>query len=303
MSAKKIVILGSCNTDMVIRTEHLPVPGETILGGEFMMNPGGKGANQAVAAARLGGDIAFITKVGNDLFGKQSVEGYEKENIDTKYIFSDPNNPSGVALIMVDSKAENCIAVASGANGTLLKKEVDESREVIENAEILLMQLEVPYETVAYAAEMANKAGVKVILNPAPAIKLPDDIYPNLHMITPNTTEAEILSGVKVTDWDSAKKAADVIAAKGANIVIITLGSLGALIKKDGEYIEVPIEVKVKAVDTTAAGDTFCGALVVAMSEGMELHEAVRFANRAAGLSVTKPGAQMSIPYRNEVIL
>lgn len=301
MASKKIVVLGSCNTDMVIQTDRLPVPGETILGGEFMMNPGGKGANQAVAAARLGGEVTFITKIGNDHFGSKSVEIYAQENIDTKYVFSDSNNPSGVALITVDKNAENCIVVASGANKTLGIEDVNKGKDVIEEAEILLMQLEVPYETIEHAASIAKKAGVKVILNPAPAYALPDSLYPDLYMIIPNMTEAEILSGIPVTDWESAKKAADVIAAKGVDIVIITLGSLGALVKNGDEYLEVALEVKVKAVDTTAAGDTFCGALTVALAEGADLHTAVRFANRAAGLSVTNFGAQMSIPYRKDI--
>lgn len=302
MKSKKIVVLGSCNTDMVVKTDRLPVPGETIIGGEFMMTPGGKGANQAVAASRLGGDVIFITKTGNDIFGHQSIELYENENINTDYIFSDTDNPSGVALITVDAHAENCIVVASGANKTLRKEEVDKSREVIESADILLMQLEVPIETVQYAANIANKANVKVILNPAPACALPDELLSDLYMVIPNMTEAEILSGVKVTDWDSAKAAADIIAQKGVDIVIITLGKLGALVKKGDQYIEVPIEVEVKAVDTTAAGDTFCGALAVAISEERDMEEAVRFANRAAGLSVTKMGAQVSIPYKYEIV-
>ncbi|MBK5722363.1 ribokinase [Dysgonomonas sp. Marseille-P4677] len=302
MKAKKIIVLGSCNTDMVIQTARLPVPGETIIGGEFMMTPGGKGANQAVAASRLGGNVTFITKIGNDVFGRQSLELYQNENINTDHVFLDPNNPSGVALITVDNNAENCIVVASGANKTLSKEDVDKCREEIESADILLIQLEIPLETVEYAAEIAYKAGVKVIVNPAPASFLPDNLFKNTHMIIPNMTEAEILSGVKVFDWNSAKTAADVISKKGVDIVIITLGILGALLKENGTYHEIPIEVKVKAVDTTAAGDTFCGALCVAISEGTPLTEAIRFANRAAGLSVTKMGAQVSIPYRKDIV-
>ncbi len=299
---KKIIVLGSCNTDMVVHAEHLPVPGETIIGGEFMMTPGGKGANQAVAASRLGGNVTFITKIGNDVFGRQSVELYQEENINVDYVFSDPDNPSGVALIAVDRNAENCIVVASGANKTLSKEDINECREEIESADILLMQFEIPLETVEYAAEIANKAGVKVILNPAPASFLSDSLFQNTHMLIPNMTEAEIISGVKVTDWESAKRAADVINGKGADVVIITLGVLGALLKENGTHHEIPIEVKVKALDTTAAGDTFCGALCVAVSEGMPLKDAIRFANRAAGISVTKMGTQISIPYRKEIV-
>ncbi len=302
MKVKKIIVLGSCNTDMVIRTDRLPVPGETIIGGEFMMTPGGKGANQAVAASRLGGNVTFITKIGNDIFGKQAVELYERENINTDFVFSDPNNPSGVALITVDGNAENCIAVASGANKTLSKEDVEKCRELIESADILLMQFEIPMEAVEYAAEIANKAGVKVILNPAPASYLSENLSKNIHMLIPNMTEAEIISGIKVTDWDSAKKAADIINEKGVDIVIITLGALGAILKENGMYREIPIETKVKAIDTTAAGDTFCGALCVAISEEMPLLEAIRFANRAAGLSVAKVGSLVSIPHRKDIL-
>ncbi|WP_236263896.1 ribokinase [Dysgonomonas sp. Marseille-P4677] len=299
---KKIIVLGSCNTDMVIQAAHLPVPGETIIGGEFMMTPGGKGANQAVAASRLGGNVTFITKIGNDIFGRQSLRLYQDENINTDYVFLDTNNPSGVALITVDNNAENSIVVASGANKTLSKDEVEKCRNEIENADILLMQLEIPLETVEYAAEMANKAGVKIILNPAPASILPDSLFKNIDVIIPNITEAELISGVRVNNWESAKVAADIISQKGVDTVIITLGSLGALLKVDGVCYEFPVEEKVKAVDTTAAGDTFCGALSVALSEDMSFANAIRFANKAAGICVTKMGAQISIPYRKDVV-
>ncbi|MBK5720649.1 ribokinase [Dysgonomonas sp. Marseille-P4677] len=302
MEMKKIIVLGSCNTDMVIQAAHLPVPGETIIGGEFMMTPGGKGANQAVAASRLGGNVTFITKIGNDIFGRQSLRLYQDENINTDYVFLDTNNPSGVALITVDNNAENSIVVASGANKTLSKDEVEKCRNEIENADILLMQLEIPLETVEYAAEMANKAGVKIILNPAPASILPDSLFKNIDVIIPNITEAELISGVRVNNWESAKVAADIISQKGVDTVIITLGSLGALLKVDGVCYEFPVEEKVKAVDTTAAGDTFCGALSVALSEDMSFANAIRFANKAAGICVTKMGAQISIPYRKDVV-
>ncbi len=303
MKTKKIIVLGSCNTDMVIQTTRLPVPGETIIGGDFLMTPGGKGANQAVAASRLGGDVFFITKTGNDVFGRQLLELYQNENINTDCVFSDTDNPTGVALITVDQNAENCIVVAPGANNTLSKEDVDKCRKSIEDAGILLMQFEIPMETVEYAAEIANKAGLKVIINPAPASHISDDLLKNTYMLIPNMTEAEIISGIKVTGWESAKRAADIIHEKGADIVIITLGSLGALLKIDGTYYEIPVEIKVKAVDTTAAGDTFCGALCVAISEGMPVTEAIRFANRAAGITVTKMGAQVSIPYRKDIVL
>ena len=297
---KKIVVIGSCNTDMVVKSERLPVPGETILGGEFMMNPGGKGANQAVTIARLGGNVTFVSKTGNDLFGKQSVEIYKDERIDTRYVFSDPNLPSGVALITVDENGENCIVVASGANSALMPRDIDKAKPVFDDADILLMQLEIPMKTVEYAAEIAFQKGVKIILNPAPAASLSDNLLKCLYAVIPNKTEAEMLSGINVTDWESAKKAADIIAAKGVRIVVITLGSQGALIKENGKYTEVPAE-KIKAVDTTAAGDTFCGAFCVGISEGLSLEDAVKLASKAAAITITKQGAQSSVPYRREI--
>lgn len=303
MIANKIIVLGSSNTDMVIHTDRLPDPGETVLGGEFMMTAGGKGANQAVAASRLGGTVSFISKIGDDYFGKKSISLYQKENINIDNVFIDNDRPSGIAQIIIDAKAENSIVVAPGANMALSKEDVDKSSELIKNASILLMQLEVPLETVNYAISIAKPSNTKVILNPAPACSLPEDIYSDLFLIIPNNTEAEILTGVEVTDWDSAKKAATILHNKGADNVIITLGSAGALVGEKGAFTEVPIEVAVEAVDTTAAGDTFCGAVAVALTEGMDMKQAVRFANRAAGLSVSRKGAQISIPYRKEVIL
>ncbi len=299
--SKKIVVLGSCNTDMVIKSERLPEPGETIIGGIFLMNPGGKGANQAVAASRLGGEVTFICKIGNDLFGQQAVELYRKENINTDYVFKDDEVPSGVALIMVDANGENSIVVASGANYLLDKEDVDQAKEVIENSDLLLMQLETPIETILHAAKLAKKGGAKVILNPAPAQSMPAELLEQLYMIAPNKTEAEMLSGVSISDWKSARFAADKISDKGGLVVVITLGDMGALVKDGDHYYEIPIPLKIEAVDTTAAGDTFCGGLSVGIVEGMNLPEAVKFAHRAAGLSIMKMGAQTSIPYREDL--
>jgi ribokinase len=300
MQSKKIVVVGSCNTDMVIKADRLPVPGETILGGTFFMNPGGKGANQAVAASRMGGNVTLISKTGNDVFGKQSVMLYTAENIKTDFIYSDPKHPSGVALITVDSQGENCIVVASGANAYLNPSDIDKASDEIENSDLVLMQLEIPIETVEYVAEMASKKGIKVILNPAPARALSDNLLKHLYIIIPNKSEAEILSGIKVSDIESAKQAADIISAKGVDIVVITLGSQGALIKEYNEYLFVEA-FKVDALDTTAAGDTFCGAFCVGLSEGRSIPEAVKLAARAAAITVTRMGAQASIPYRSEL--
>lgn len=300
MQAKKIVVVGSCNTDMVIKADRLPIPGETILGGIFFMNPGGKGANQAVAASRMGGNITLISKTGNDVFGKQSVMLYTAENIKTDFIYSDPKHPSGVALITVDSHGENCIVVASGANAYLNPADIDKASAEIEGCDLVLMQLEIPIETVEYVAEMATKKGIKVILNPAPARALSNNLLKNLYIIIPNKSEAEILSGIKVSDIESAKQAADIISAKGVDIVVITLGSQGALIKEYTEYHFVEA-FKVDALDTTAAGDTFCGAVCVGLSEGRSILDSVKLAARAAAITVTRMGAQASIPYRSEL--
>lgn len=301
MHTKKITVVGSCNTDMVIKADRLPIPGETVLGGKFFMNPGGKGANQAVAAARMGGNVTLISKTGNDVFGKQSVMLYDAENIHTDYIFSDPNNPSGVALITVDSNGENCIVVASGANANLFPADIDKAISSIESSNMVLMQLEIPIETVEYVAEIAQKKDIKVILNPAPARALSDKLLKNLYIIIPNRSEAEILSGIKVTDLEKARMAADIISAKGVNIVVITLGSEGALIKEFDQYHFVEA-VKVDALDTTAAGDVFCGTVCVGLAEGKTIIEAVKMAAKAAAITVTRMGAQSSIPYRTELL-
>jgi ribokinase len=300
IQAKKIVVVGSCNTDMVIKADRLPVPGETILGGTFFMNPGGKGANQAVAAARMGGNVTLISKTGNDVFGKQSMMLYAAENIKTDYIFSDSKHPSGVAMITVDSNGENCIVVASGANAYLTPADIDTAISEIEGSDLILMQLEIPIETVEYVAELATKKGIKVILNPAPARALSNDLLKHLYIIIPNKSEAEILSGIKVSDIESAKQAADIISAKGVDIVVITLGSQGALIKEYAEYHFVEA-LKVDAVDTTAAGDTFCGTVCVGLSEGKSILDSVKMAARSAALTVTRMGAQASLPYRSEL--
>lgn len=301
MDVNKIIVVGSCNTDMTIATDQLPLPGETVLGGSFQMFSGGKGANQAVAAARLGGKVALIAKTGNDLFGKQLIAQYKNEAIDIRNTFSDQSLPTGVALIMVDKNGENCIAVASGANEALLPEDIDNAMDAFEGAEILLLQLEIPISTVEYVAKIAYQKGIKVILNPAPAAALSNELLKCLYAIIPNKIEAEVLSGIKITDSQSAQKASDIIAGKGVDKVIITLGSKGAFIKDGESYYEVPA-CKVVPVDTTAAGDTFCGALCVALSEKLSLRKAVEIANKAASIAVSREGAQSSIPYRDEVI-
>lgn len=301
MFSNRITVIGSSNTDMVIKTDKLPAPGETVLGGKFFMNPGGKGANQAVAAARLGGKVTFVAKTGDDIFGKQSRQLFEDENINTDYLFTDTENPSGVALITVDSNAENCIVVAPGANGNLMRTDIEKAKKEIESSEIILMQLEIPIDTVVYASQLAYSAGKKVIINPAPATKLPQQLFSMLYMFTPNETEAELITGIKITSLDAAEQAANKIREWGTRIVIITMGSRGAYLCSDegSKLIAAP---KVEAVDTTAAGDVFNGALAVAVSEGFDLERCVEFANKAASISVTRLGAQSSAPYWKEMI-
>ncbi len=296
----RIAVIGSSNTDMVIKTTKLPAPGETILGGDFFMNPGGKGANQAVAAARLGGNITLIAKTGDDLFGREAKQTFENDHINTDHLTTDPGHPSGVALITVDDHGENCIVVAPGSNSYLSKEDIYLARNEILRSGLILMQLEIPTETVEYAANIAFEAGIKVILNPAPAAKITDDLLSKLYMITPNETEAELISGIPVHDTTSAGLAAQILYRKGVKVVIITLGSKGAYLFTGEKGILIPAP-KVEALDTTAAGDVFNGAIAVAISEGLSLEEAVDFACKAAAISVTRMGAQSSAPYRSEV--
>ena len=297
---KKIIVIGSSNVDMVVRTSHLPAPGETILGGEFFMNQGGKGANQAVAIKRLGGNLIFMAKLGNDVLGRQSVGYFKKEGIDTRYIALDEDSASGVALISVDDHAENSIVEASGANMLLNEQDVDKMLEEMCEGDILLMQLEIPLQTVEYAARKAFGKGVKVVLNPAPARSLPKELFRHLYMVTPNRIEAEMLTGIKIANDADVEKVAEEICAMGVKNVIITLGSKGCLIREEGVSYRIDA-FKVEPVDTTAAGDTFNGALCVGLSEGMDLKQAAVMASKASSIAVTRMGAQSSIPYREEL--
>ena len=300
MNPASIVVVGSTNTDMVIKASHLPQPGETILGGTFFMSAGGKGANQAVAAARLGASVLLMAKPGFDIFGKQAIELFDKEGIDTSCIVRDRMEPSGVALITVDDKGENCIVVAPGANAALRSEDINEAKEKIENASLVLIQLEIPIETVEYVATIATSKGIKLILNPAPAAKLSDELLKKISIITPNQKEAEMLTGLKVNDESSAKQAAMLLQKKGIETVIITMGASGAFVLHENKYTMVPGH-KVNVVDTTAAGDVFNGALAVALCEGKTIEDSVAFACKAAAISVTRLGAQASAPHRREV--
>lgn len=300
MAKKNIVVVGSSNTDMIIKLERIPKPGETIIGGEFVTAAGGKGANQAVGAARAGGAVAFVARVGQDMFGERAVAGFVKDGINVDCVFKDKASPSGVALIFVAKDGENSIAVASGANARLSPADVKKARKALGAASVLVMQLETPLATVQAAAELAAALDVPVILNPAPARPLPDELLKRVSLLTPNETEAELLTGVKVDSDEAAAKAAQALLAKGVQTVIITLGARGAFVATAAGSQIVP-GFKVTPVDTTAAGDIFNGALAVALAEGRPLMEAVRFANAAAALSVTKMGAQPSAPRRKDI--
>ncbi len=298
---KKIIVVGSANTDMVVKSTKLPLPGETLLGGSFFMNAGGKGANQAVAAARLGGNVTLVTKVGNDIFGQQTIAGLQKENINTDYVFIDEEAPSGTALIMVNEEGENCIVVAPGANANLLRSDIEKVKNITDS-EMILMQLEIPMKTIVAVTNIAKQNGLKVIINPAPAQKLDDELLNGLFLITPNETEASLLTGIRVEDEDTASQAAAVFLNKGVQNVIITLGRQGAYFQNENSKIKINAPT-VQAMDTTAAGDTFSGALTVALTENMDWESAIKFAVAAASISVTRLGAQSSVPFRNEIVI
>ena len=296
----KITVVGSSNMDLVVKSERIPTVGETILGGDFIMVPGGKGANQAVAAAKVGADVYFIAKVGDDVFGEQSLANFKKEGLNTKYVVQTKEAPSGVALIMVDEKGNNSIVVAPGANHKLCPEDVTNAEPDIASCGAVVAQLEIPLETIECAARLANKAGVPFVLDPAPARELSPELLGMVDVLTPNETEAQILSGMKVTDQDSARAASEWLLSCGVNTVILTMGAQGFLLA-DKEKTEFVTARKVQAVDSTAAGDAFTGSLAVGMAQGKTLPEAALFANYVAALSVTKMGAQPSMPTRKEV--
>ena len=295
----KILVLGSSNTDMTVRTAALPRPGETLIGGDFVMGPGGKGANQAVAARRLGGDAALVCKVGRDMFGDNAILHYEREGLDTRGILVS-ELPSGVALINVDAKGENSIVVAPGANMDLTEEDTERVSDRIREADIVLLQLEIPIPSVLAAARIAHAGGAQVVLNPAPYAEVPDELFRYVDLFIPNETELSAYTGITVCDRKSALGAADIMLARGVKKIIVTLGSKGSLIYDGKEVCDVAA-CPVEAVDTTAAGDTYCGALCVGLSEGLTLQEAAVFASKASALSVTRPGAQNSMPYRKEI--
>ncbi|WAT00582.1 ribokinase [Rouxiella chamberiensis] len=300
MDKGKLVVLGSINADHVLNIRQFPQPGETVTGSHYTVAFGGKGANQAVAAGRSGADISFIACVGSDDIGERVRQQLASDNIDTRSIEAVADTTTGVALIFVNEDAENVIGIHAGANNALTPDSLPRFESQITQASALLMQLESPLETVMAAARLAKAHKTQVVLNPAPACELPDALLSLVDMITPNETEAEKLTGVKVTNDEDAARAAQILHDKGIATVIITLGSKGVWLSQQGVGKNVP-GFKVKAVDTIAAGDTFNGALVTALLEGTPLDQAVRFAHAAAAIAVTRAGAQSSVPWRQEI--
>ena len=296
---KKIIVVGSSNVDLTVRVRRLPLPGETIRGATLLRTNGGKGANQAVAAARLGADVVFITCLGNDASGGMLSAQFAADGIDTSCIKLSAT-PTGTALIFVDDNAENCIAVAPGSNNDLLPADIDAARSTMEGASYLLVQLVIPMPTVVRAVELAHSLGIKTIMNPAPMNPVPEELFSRIWLITPNQTEAEQLTGVHVESEDDAARAAEVLFAKGIKNVIVTMGSKGSLVCTP-EALEFVPSRKVKAIDTTGAGDVYNGALVAALSQGKSLIEAARVATLASSIAVTRMGAQTSAPYANEI--
>jgi len=296
----KVIVVGSSNTDMVVKVPHIPVPGETIMGSNFMIIPGGKGANQAVAAARAGADVTFVACVSDDTFGKQAIENYQKEGIDTSFIKVIRETHSGIALINVATDGENSISVAPGANSYLLPEDIGACREVFSRASVILAQLEIPIETVKAAADMADSNGIPFILNPAPGGFIHEDLISKISIITPNETEAAILTSNKKFIEEEIPEISRNLYQKGPEIVIITLGSKGVWLKTNETEKIIP-GYKVHAVDTTAAGDVFNGALASALANKDSIEDSIDFAQRAAAISVTKMGAQPSAPSLNEI--
>jgi ribokinase len=300
MDTGKLVVLGSINADHILNIEQFPQPGETVIGKQYTVAFGGKGANQAVAAGRAGADISFIACVGEDDIGERVRKQLASDDIDTSPVEAISGATTGVALIFVNAEGENVIGIDAGANKAVTPEYLNRYQQNIIEASALLMQLESPLETVIAAAKLAKQHNTQVILNPAPACDLPAELLSLVDIITPNETEAERLTGVQVNNNDDAARAAKVLHEKGIDTVIITLGSKGVWLSQKGEGKQI-VGFRVKAIDTIAAGDTFNGALVTSLLEGKSMESAVRFAHAAAAIAVTRPGAQPSVPWRHEI--
>jgi len=290
-----IVVIGSLNMDLVVQAPRAPEAGETLRGTDFRTIPGGKGANQAAAAGKLGGKVAMVGRVGGDAFGPALIDNLAHQGVDGSYVQLDSDVATGVALIVVDESGENRILIVAGANGRVSKEDVDRAEKLFSQAKILILQLEIPLDVVQYAIERARRYPIKIILNPAPASSLSPALLGSVDCLVPNETEAKLLTGINVHDVSSAEKAAQQLLSYGVSEVIVTLGEKGALLVTKGGTTHVAAR-KVKAVDTTAAGDAFIGGLAVSLVKGLPLVEAVRYATCAGTLAVTKFGAQTSLP-------
>lgn len=295
----KICVVGSLNMDLVATGERIPVVGETVLGETFKQVPGGKGANQAASMGRLQGDVAMIGKVGEDAFGEALIQALAEARVETKAITKAPTS-TGIALITVQADGDNAIVVVPGANAELRPADIDAAKAVIVESEIVITQLETPVDTVTYALKLAKEQGKLTILNPAPAMPLADELIQNVDYLTPNETELAILSGMPTETDEELEAAAKAMMNKGVKVLIVTLGSKGCLVIDKNGTRQFPA-FKVKAVDTTAAGDSFNGGVAVALAEGKTLEEAIGFATKVGALTVQKAGAQSSLPTREEV--
>lgn len=295
-----VVVVGSLHMDLTVKVKSIPHIGETVLGKGFKTSPGGKGANQAIAASRIGCGVTMVGRVGADTFGEKLLENMRKNGVDINYVKKDGRASTGLALIVVDERGNNTIAVASGANMRCCRKDVDEAEKIIRSSDVLLTQLEIPLPVAGYAVKKASRAGVKTILNPAPAQELPKELLHDIYALTPNKREAELLSGVEIRDLQSGEKAAKKIFDMGVNNVALTLGEKGVIVLTQDGTVHVK-GIRVSPVDTTGAGDTFCGALAVAISSGKKLVDAVAYANYAGALATTKMGAQEALPTKREI--
>ena len=299
--AAKVTVVGSINMDLVTRVTNFPEPGETIIGGDLKTIPGGKGANQAVAAARLGAEVSMVGRVGDDVFASQLKENLAGAGVDLTYVFDSDSAASGVALILVDQHGQNIIVVASGANARVTAQDVEAAAAAITTADVLLLQLEIPLESVHRAAELAHENGVKVILNPAPAQALPAELFTLIDILVPNESETSILTGLPADSLKDLEASAGKLRSLGAGTVLLTLGQQGALLVEPAGFRRYPAFTVERVVDTTAAGDAFVGGLATAIAEGKWVSEAVPWGNAAGALAVTRSGAQPSLPNRREV--
>ena len=301
MKKDSIAVIGSFVADLTSRAKHLAVPGETVKGISFIMGPGGKGSNQAIAASRAGANVTLATKVGKDVFGQMALDFYRNENMSSEYIFVDEEKGTGTALIMVDEMTgQNQILVVSGACDNITTEEVKRLKGLILESDIVLLQLEINMEAIEEVIELAHRMGKKVVLNTAPAQNLPDELLSKVDIVTPNEIEAQVLTGIKIVTEQDAEKAAAILLQKGVGNVVITMGKNGVFVMTPNNKKMIP-PIKVKAVDTTGAGDAFNGGFVTGLSEGMDILKAAQFGNIVGALSVTKPGTAPSMPYRKEI--